>query len=377
MTISLQKIIYLAGPMTGIDRFNFPAFDDAARRLRRDGYAVISPAEMDREDGFDESGLTGHETLSVAEYQRFARNDLGALLQVDMVVLLPGWRQSTGATNESNIAAWLGLPCYEYQTIRVDDYVLFPIELTARWSGDKQNATRNARAEILFGAEELVNGDRNVQYGDPKADFRRTAAMWAAYLGVEIAPHDVAALMALLKVSRIRWSPSKQDSWTDLAGYAACGWDCASELVTPHTVATEDDELDELGHLSFVDHVAALPDEDDEPEPEPPTPAPTLRSVPARKAPAKVNEDNPAKKDGKWDWVVVGKIATDAQDAGVSIAKALQATLDVSQATAQWMVKRCRELGHLASSRESWTSEPIARQPFDPDKARAAAVGGL
>ena len=50
--------------------------------------------------------------------------------------------------------------------------------------------------------------------------------MWSAYLGVDIEQHDVAAMMALLKVSRIRWSPTKRDHWQDLAGYAACGWDC-------------------------------------------------------------------------------------------------------------------------------------------------------
>lgn len=86
---------------------------------------------------------------------------------------------------------------------------------------------KNARSHVLSTAEELVNGDRNAQYGDPRQDFQRTADMWSAYLGTPVAPYDVAAMMALLKVSRIRWSPGKEDSWVDLAGYAACGWDCA------------------------------------------------------------------------------------------------------------------------------------------------------
>lgn len=86
----------------------------------------------------------------------------------------------------------------------------------------------NARAECLSTAERFVNGDRNAQYGDPRQDFQRTADMWSAYIGVPILAHDVAALMCLLKVSRIRWSPEKFDSWVDLAGYAACGWDCAA-----------------------------------------------------------------------------------------------------------------------------------------------------
>jgi hypothetical protein len=31
--------------------------------------------------------------------------------------------------------------------------------------------------------------------------------------------------MALLKLSRISWQPDNPDSWTDLAGYAACGYE--------------------------------------------------------------------------------------------------------------------------------------------------------
>jgi hypothetical protein len=108
----------------------------------------------------------------------------------------------------------------------------------------------NKRSEILRKAESLVNGDRNVQYGDPRSDFRRTATLWEAYLNgvherhmhvgmpsdvIFLDEHDVAVLMILLKVSRIAWSPEKEDSWADLAGYAACGWDVAAD---------PDDDLD-------------------------------------------------------------------------------------------------------------------------------------
>jgi hypothetical protein len=219
--------------MTGHPDFNFPAFDSAAATLRAMGHYVMSPAEMDRFDGFDERGCTGHEPLTEEQRWQFARNDIGALLNVDGIVMLPGWRNSTGARHEHAIASWLGLCLWEYDpklSTKLRD-----IEPGGVWSGATTSTPpapvyKNARAEILLGAEVIVNGDRNAQYGDPRQDFTRTADMWSAYLGVPVQPHDVAALMALLKVSRIRWSPTKQDSWLDLAGYAACGWDCAVQL---------------------------------------------------------------------------------------------------------------------------------------------------
>ena len=91
----------------------------------------------------------------------------------------------------------------------------------------------NNRASILQEAEILVNGDRNVDYGDPIDDFRRTADFWSTYLSglvgqpLFLKPHDVAVMMSLLKISRITWSPNKRDHWADLAGYAACGFDCS------------------------------------------------------------------------------------------------------------------------------------------------------
>lgn len=108
----------------------------------------------------------------------------------------------------------------------------------------------NARAKLLREAEQIVNGDRNAQYGDPNQDFRRTAELWNTYLtgllerrsaetprtfmgvtslvGSLIEPHDVAMMMILLKISRGTVSPKNFDTWLDIAGYAACGWDCAS-----------------------------------------------------------------------------------------------------------------------------------------------------
>jgi hypothetical protein len=89
------------------------------------------------------------------------------------------------------------------------------------------------RSRCLKTANYLINGERDVQHGSPIANFSSTAGMWTEYLaerlapGVRLEPHDVAAMMVLLKVSRLRASPGKEDHWVDIAGYAGCGMECA------------------------------------------------------------------------------------------------------------------------------------------------------
>lgn len=92
------------------------------------------------------------------------------------------------------------------------------------------------REQVLRDAINLIVGDRNVDYGDPYDDFGLTADLWQSYLsriterkkGFVIEPHDVAVMMALLKVSRLSWTPDKRDHWVDIAGYIGCGWDCVT-----------------------------------------------------------------------------------------------------------------------------------------------------
>lgn len=70
-------------------------------------------------------------------------------------------------------------------------------------------------------AQELVNGERQKDYGDMKESFIRIAGMWESYLGVHIEYLDVAKMMILLKVSRARHS-NHRDSFVDIAGYVEC-----------------------------------------------------------------------------------------------------------------------------------------------------------
>jgi len=63
------------------------------------------------------------------------------------------------------------------------------------------------RQRLLTYAAELIHGDRNESYDEPAANFARIAALWSAYLGVELEPHDVAVLNVLQKVARLMHTP--------------------------------------------------------------------------------------------------------------------------------------------------------------------------
>lgn len=91
------------------------------------------------------------------------------------------------------------------------------------------------RKRVLSEAEKCVCGQREQDYGTPEDSFNIIADLWAVYLkgcGVSIdflESHDVAIMMALLKIARLSTNPQHMDSWCDLAGYASCGGEIAGK----------------------------------------------------------------------------------------------------------------------------------------------------
>jgi len=101
--------IYIAGPMSGIVDFNYPAFDLAETMLQasnRDA-EIINPA-----NNFNRS-----QTRTKSEYLRAA---IRQVLDVDAMYMLPYWQESRGARLEHEIASVLGLPIYELRDKRLE-----------------------------------------------------------------------------------------------------------------------------------------------------------------------------------------------------------------------------------------------------------------
>lgn len=89
--------LYIAGPMTNLPEFNYPAFYRAAEKLAAAGIEPINPARPDGREG-------------CREWLDFMRASLLDIAECDGIATLPGWGESRGAALEVHIARSLDLP---------------------------------------------------------------------------------------------------------------------------------------------------------------------------------------------------------------------------------------------------------------------------
>lgn len=90
-----KKIIYIAGPITGVDKY-WEAFEKADDDLTSRGYAVLNPARLP-------------EGMQAKNYTEICWIMLG---NADAVIMLPGWEDSMGAVAENRVAGLLDIPVY-------------------------------------------------------------------------------------------------------------------------------------------------------------------------------------------------------------------------------------------------------------------------
>lgn len=68
--------------------------------------------------------------------------------------------------------------------------------------------------------------ERGESYGSPIENHDRIAKMWSGYLGVKVTAHDVALMCVMIKISRSKADPSKDDNYDDGMAY----WEIAKEV---------------------------------------------------------------------------------------------------------------------------------------------------
>ncbi len=123
---------YIAGPMSNLPQFNFPAFDSVASELRDQGFTVVSPAEEDgesvREACFASETGAREDLPPTFDYGATLGRDVSIVLShVDAVCLLPGWQASSGACTEAYSAMRAGKPVHAWD---VEARIPIPVDTT-------------------------------------------------------------------------------------------------------------------------------------------------------------------------------------------------------------------------------------------------------
>jgi len=111
-----KKIIYIAGPMTGVEKY-WEAFERAEDDLIAFGYIPLNPAK-------NPAGLTN------AQYMRI---DIGMIDVADAVLFLPGCENSEGAKLEHHFCEYIAKPIVY---VRERDWATgekYPREVTFAW----------------------------------------------------------------------------------------------------------------------------------------------------------------------------------------------------------------------------------------------------
>jgi uncharacterized protein DUF4406 len=116
--------VYIAGPMTGLPQFNVPLFDHVARQLRKQGYDVVSPAELDSPEM--RAAAMKSKDGSLAPLEQATGETWGHVLARDVlvlsdfgiegIVLLPNWWQSRGASLETTVGLLNKLKFFYWQS---------------------------------------------------------------------------------------------------------------------------------------------------------------------------------------------------------------------------------------------------------------------
>jgi hypothetical protein len=84
------------------------------------------------------------------------------------------------------------------------------------------------RDKILQTAADYVTVDRAATHGDAERNFGLIAAYWSAHLDVAVSAADVAVMMTLLKLARLKSNIGNLENWIDGCGYLACGGEIAT-----------------------------------------------------------------------------------------------------------------------------------------------------
>lgn len=104
--------IFIAGPMTGIEHFNFPLFDSVAESLRKEGYQVVNPVDVCRR--FKKEHVLADKKLfdkMISQQQELEKT-------CNVLLLLPGWEDSKGVRLELKTAIEKDMQIVQWRDVK-------------------------------------------------------------------------------------------------------------------------------------------------------------------------------------------------------------------------------------------------------------------
>ena len=206
---------YVAGPMRGIEEWNFPAFAEAAGSLRAYGWSVFSPAERDQDKQWDT------EYPNARPLWEYMIDDLPAVAKASAVFFLPGWKDSEGARLEFTVAMALKIPCYEYETagiippgVLMGEPIFDPVE----------RHPNSARFHEILGGLGTLHDQKQADYGkgdDPFANVRGSQDFGVdPWIGALVRLNDkIKRLQSFITNGSLK-NESVEDSLRDIAVYS-------------------------------------------------------------------------------------------------------------------------------------------------------------
>lgn len=99
---SVKPILYLSGPIAGIDDFE-QRFEKAEAFLAEAGYPIINPCKVP-------PIVMGSRFTHEQAWIQYMRGDIAAMMRAGGVALLSGHEKSSGSHLEKRIAFELGIP---------------------------------------------------------------------------------------------------------------------------------------------------------------------------------------------------------------------------------------------------------------------------
>jgi hypothetical protein len=94
----------------------------------------------------------------------------------------------------------------------------------------ENNLSKTIRAKELLNEASRVREERGAVYGNAYQNMATTAELVSAYLGINVAPDQMAIILTLVKIARLKQTSGylNRDSYLDAISYLGIAGECST-----------------------------------------------------------------------------------------------------------------------------------------------------